>query len=86
MLKVFKRYQIRIINMDLSNNKIGRIGLVNLRWFLEEEKLAFDNLNLSDNLVSLLKACSILEMRYGPINTRVIYTKEHPREKKSKGK
>lgn len=78
--KVLKLKHVRILSMDLSGNTLDKQALVYLRDFLEaaSDDLAFEQLNLTNNTLSMLKSASILEMRQrGSLYLTVVtYTKE----------
>jgi hypothetical protein len=86
-LRILSRVNCRIISLDLHGNpSLGRPTLIHLRSFLEDQnKLAFNEIDLSD-CPKCLKSGVILEMRTrGDLNkTKVIYTREAPKEKNKK--
>ena len=82
--KVLKLKHVRVCSLDLSGNSLDKRALVYLREFLETtaDDLAFEQLNLTNNNLSLLKSASILEMRQrgSLFLTVVTYTKEQPKK------
>jgi hypothetical protein len=63
MIKVLKKYHVKIHEINLSKNKIGKKALYYLRTFLENNDLRFNVIDISENCVAAVKSASILEMR-----------------------
>jgi hypothetical protein len=75
-------------SLNLSHNHLlGRPTVTYLRDFLDEtsEKCPppIEMIDLSENLTSIRKAASVLEMRDNGRGTHVIYSKEQPNKKES---